>query len=139
MSIEHQQITRSVVGCHKKHPPHQECFTDPSVNEGVCRGAAISCEILPGLIPCGIYSAVDLLAFQALFVAGLEKAADFLVHPFPVVRTSGITNCVEVLTVEQIRAATAEYMYLVMQSKDLGKQTDAAEEVLLETEWWVLA
>jgi len=26
-------------------------------------------------------------------------------------------------------------MYLVMQSRDLGKETDAAEEVLLETEW----
>jgi len=37
--------------------------------------------------------------------------------------------------VEQIRAATAEYMYLVMQSKELGRETDAAEEVLLETEW----
>jgi hypothetical protein len=37
--------------------------------------------------------------------------------------------------VKQIRAATAEYMYLVMQSKELGKETDAAEEVLLETEW----
>ena len=36
---------------------------------------------------------------------------------------------------EQIRAATAEYMYLVMQSKELGKETDAAEDVLLETEW----
>lgn len=29
-------------------------------------------------------------------------------------------------------------MYLVTQSKDLGKETDAAEDILLETEWWVL-
>jgi len=28
-------------------------------------------------------------------------------------------------------------MYLVMQSKELGKETDAAEDVLLETEWRV--
>jgi len=64
---------------------------------------------------------VDLLAFPALFAAGLDKTAGFLQHQFPM-----------------IRAATAEYMYLVMQSKDLGKETDAAEEVLLETEWSII-
>lgn len=36
----------------------------------------------------------------------------------------------------QIRADTAEYLYLVLQSKDLGRDTDEVENVLLETEWY---
>lgn len=48
------------------------------------------------------------------------------------------TSVIDALTAEQIRTATAEYMYLVVQSKDLGRETAEAEEVLLETEWQVL-
>ena len=47
---------------------------------------ALSCKILPGLISCGKFSTVDLLAFPALFTAGLEKATEFLRHQFPMVR-----------------------------------------------------
>ncbi|KAF9779616.1 TBCD protein [Thelephora terrestris] len=65
--------------------------------------------------------AVDLLAFPALFAVGLEKSVEFLLHQFPTIRT-----------------ATAEHLYLVMQSKDLGRETDGAEDVLLETEWSVI-
>lgn len=36
----------------------------------------------------------------------------------------------------QIRSDTAECLYLVLQSKDVGIETDEAEEVLLETEWY---
>jgi len=44
--------------------------------------------------------------------------SDFLAHPFPT-----------------IRADTAEYLYVLLQSKDLGFETDEIEEVLLDTEW----
>ena len=36
-----------------------------------------------------------------------------------------------------MRADTAEYLYLVLSSKDTGLETEEAEEVLLETEWLV--
>lgn len=38
---------------------------------------------------------------------------------------------------EQIRTDTAECLYLVLQSKDIGIETDSAEEIILETEWCV--
>ena len=37
----------------------------------------------------------------------------------------------------QIRTETARYLYLFLQSRDIGKDTDEAEELLLETEWFV--
>jgi tubulin-specific chaperone D len=37
----------------------------------------------------------------------------------------------------QIRAETARYLYLFLQSRDIGKDTDDVEELLLETEWFV--
>lgn len=101
-------------------------------------GASASRGIFPRLTSCATSSVVDLLAFPALFSKGLDKVTEFLLHQFPVVRRYRSTDFLEVLTAEQVRTATAEYLYLVMQSKDLGKETDAAEEVLLETEWWVL-
>ncbi|KAF8583340.1 ARM repeat-containing protein [Ramaria rubella] len=42
----------------------------------------------------------------------------FLLHGFPKVRTE-----------------TAEHLYLVIQAKDLGVETDEAEDILLETDW----
>jgi hypothetical protein len=42
------------------------------------------------------------------------------------------------LTRAKIRSDTAEYLYLVLQSKDIGNHTDEAEDVLLETEWYAL-
>jgi hypothetical protein len=36
----------------------------------------------------------------------------------------------------QIRAETARYLYLFLQSRDIGKDTDDVEELLLETEWF---
>jgi hypothetical protein len=37
----------------------------------------------------------------------------------------------------QIRAETARYLYLFLQSRDIGKDTEEVEELLLETEWFV--
>jgi hypothetical protein len=37
----------------------------------------------------------------------------------------------------QIRVETARYLYLFLQSRDIGKDTDEVEELLLETEWLV--
>jgi hypothetical protein len=35
----------------------------------------------------------------------------------------------------QIRSGASEYLYLVLQGTDIGRETDEVEEVLLETEW----
>lgn len=40
-------------------------------------------------------------------------------------------------TILQVRGDTAEYLYLVLQSKDLGLETDEVEDILLETAWYV--
>ena len=37
----------------------------------------------------------------------------------------------------QIRTETARYLYLFFQSRDIGKDTEEVEELLLETEWLV--
>ena len=36
----------------------------------------------------------------------------------------------------QIRADTAEYFYVFLQSKDIGFESDEIEEILLVTEWY---
>ena len=37
----------------------------------------------------------------------------------------------------QVRSSTAEHLYIVLQSKDLGWEPDEqVEEILLETEWY---
>ncbi|KAI0044399.1 TBCD protein [Auriscalpium vulgare] len=61
---------------------------------------------------------VNLLSVPQLHDSCVPRLSDFLSHHFPTVR-----------------AATAEYLYLVLQSRDIGRDTDDCEEVLLETEW----
>ncbi|KAF9013516.1 TBCD protein [Cyathus striatus] len=61
---------------------------------------------------------VNLLVMEALFEACVGSLSNFLVHPFPKIRTD-----------------TAEYLYLLLQSRDLGFETDSIEDILLETEW----
>jgi len=61
---------------------------------------------------------VNLLPFTRLSSVCVPRLLDFLAHPFPKVRTD-----------------TAEYLYLVLQSKDLEWDTEEAEDILLETEW----
>lgn len=39
----------------------------------------------------------------------------------------------------QIRADTAEALFLILQTKDVDRETDEVEDVLLETEWSVRA
>ncbi|KAJ7069814.1 TBCD protein [Mycena amicta] len=60
----------------------------------------------------------NMLRIPALFAQSVDGLAYFLGHQFP-----------------HIRSATSEYLYLVLQSIDLGRDTDEVEEVLLETEW----
>lgn len=100
LNRRHQQITLSAVGCHEKHIPHQECFTDPGVDESVCNGAITSREARQIFNSHNIPSTVDLLAFPALFVAGLEKAAEFLLHQFPMVRIQGGICFTQFLTID---------------------------------------
>jgi hypothetical protein len=40
-------------------------------------------------------------------------------------------------SITQIRVETARFLYLFLQSRDIGKDTDDVEELLLETEWFV--
>ncbi|KAL4080682.1 armadillo-type protein [Scleroderma citrinum] len=63
---------------------------------------------------------VNLFTFTPVAKTCLPKIVDFLVHPYP-----------------RVRSGTAEYLYLVLQSRDLGwEATENAEEMLLETEWY---
>ncbi|KAJ7644104.1 TBCD protein [Roridomyces roridus] len=61
---------------------------------------------------------VNLLSFPSLFELCVGSLHEFLAHEFP-----------------SIRASCAEYLYLVLQGADVGRETDEVEEVLLETEW----
>ncbi|EEB87220.1 hypothetical protein MPER_15520, partial [Moniliophthora perniciosa FA553] len=63
--------------------------------------------------------AVNLLIFNQLFGDCLTFIPQFLAHQYPTVRSTA-----------------AEYLYLGLQRMDLGKETDEAEEVILETEWY---
>ncbi|KAJ6512250.1 TBCD protein [Mycena vitilis] len=61
---------------------------------------------------------VNTLAFPTLFERCVASLPDFLAHEFP-----------------SMRSSTSEYLYLVLQGTDVGRETDEVEEVLLETEW----
>ncbi|KAJ7935612.1 tubulin folding cofactor D C terminal-domain-containing protein [Mycena leptocephala] len=61
---------------------------------------------------------VNTLAFPTLFERCVTSLPDFLAHEFP-----------------SIRSGASEYLYLVLQGTDIGRETDEVEEVLLETEW----
>ncbi|KAF8510075.1 TBCD protein [Hysterangium stoloniferum] len=61
-----------------------------------------------------------------LGVQGISRSvppflSQFLLHPFP-----------------KVRSETSEHLYLVMQAKDLGFETEEAEDILLETDWSIL-
>jgi hypothetical protein len=69
----------------------------------------------------------------------IPRLADFLAHQYPTVR---LLYCIlryagSCSFNHQIRAETARYLYLILQSRDIGKDTDDVEELLLETEWFV--
>jgi len=61
---------------------------------------------------------VNLLALPQLSSSCIPRLVNFLTHQYPT-----------------IRAETARYLYLFLQSRDIGKDTDEVEELLLETEW----
>jgi len=82
---------------------------------------------------------VNLLAVPQLSGSCIPRLADFLAHQYPTVR---FMQCILRYAGScrfnyQIRAETARYLYLVLQSRDIGKDTDDVEELLLETEWFV--
>ncbi|PCH40083.1 ARM repeat-containing protein [Wolfiporia cocos MD-104 SS10] len=61
---------------------------------------------------------VYLLPMAQLRKECLAQLTSFLTHQYP-----------------KVRSDTAEHLYLILQSKDLGVETDDAEDILLETEW----
>ncbi|KAJ7288359.1 TBCD protein [Mycena rebaudengoi] len=64
---------------------------------------------------------VNMLGFPTLFEQCVAHLSDFLAHEYPTIRSDA-----------------GEYLYLVLQGTDLGRETDEVEEVLLETEWSTL-
>ncbi|KZT12037.1 TBCD protein [Laetiporus sulphureus 93-53] len=60
----------------------------------------------------------NLLPVASLRQECIDRLPDFLTHQYP-----------------KVRAETAEHLYVVLQSKDLGYETDEVENVLLEAEW----
>ena len=62
----------------------------------------------------------------------------FLLHAFPKVNIIVIQFHLTTLTerhTRKVRTEAAEDLYLVMQARDLGFDTDEAEEILLDTDW----
>ncbi|KAI0754966.1 ARM repeat-containing protein [Daedaleopsis nitida] len=63
---------------------------------------------------------VNLLPIRDLQKDCIAQLPKYLEHQYP-----------------HVRANTAEYLYLVLSSRDTGLETDEVEEILLETEWYV--
>ncbi|CDO71460.1 hypothetical protein BN946_scf184909.g54 [Trametes cinnabarina] len=66
---------------------------------------------------------------------GLQTLINLL--PIPELQSDCIAGLSQYLTHQypRVRADTAEYLYLVLSSKDTCMDTDGVEEILLETEW----
>ncbi|KAH8998594.1 TBCD protein [Lactarius akahatsu] len=62
---------------------------------------------------------VNLLVISQVSESCVPRLLDFLAHEYPT-----------------IRGETAKYLYLFLQSRDIGGDTDEVEELLLETEWF---
>jgi len=62
---------------------------------------------------------VNLLAIPPISNSCVPRLVEFLTHQYPT-----------------IRAETARYLYLFLQTRDIGKDTEEVEEVLLETAWF---
>jgi hypothetical protein len=60
----------------------------------------------------------QLLPVPALYQSCVSQLQELLIHPFP-----------------RVRAETAEYFYLVLQAKDIGKDVGEIEDIILETKW----
>ncbi|PPQ80979.1 hypothetical protein CVT25_015132 [Psilocybe cyanescens] len=72
---------------------------------------------------------VNVLSFEEIRSEKLSLLSDFLTHPFP-------KACLFIVAgAGAVRSDTAEYLYILLQSADLGLETDAIEDILLETEW----
>ncbi|OSD07226.1 TBCD protein [Trametes coccinea BRFM310] len=61
---------------------------------------------------------INLLPMSELQVDCISQISQYLAHQYP-----------------RVRADTAEYLYLVLSSKDTEMDTDEVEDILLETEW----
>ncbi|KAJ3937144.1 MAG: TBCD protein [Lentinula lateritia] len=61
---------------------------------------------------------VHLLSFKGLYKSCVEALPNFLSHQYP-----------------NVRSDTAEFLYISLQSMDFVRDTEEAENVLLETEW----
>ena len=84
------------------------------------------------------FSVVNLLALPQLSGSCIPHLVDFLTHQYPTVSCPLLCSLIETRAqLPQIRTETARYLYLFLQSRDIGKDTDEAEELLLETEWFV--
>ncbi|KAF5389176.1 hypothetical protein D9757_003527 [Collybiopsis confluens] len=62
---------------------------------------------------------VHLLSFSELYGKCVQALPSFLSHQYP-----------------SVRSDTAEFLYISLQSMELDRETDEAENILLETEWF---
>ncbi|KAI0822273.1 TBCD protein [Trametes gibbosa] len=72
----------------------------------------------PQRISVSMRCLINLLAMAELRGQCIGQLIHYLNHQYP-----------------RVRADTAEYLFLVLSSKDIGMETDSVEEILLETEW----
>ena len=106
------QIARTPRPCFKK------CITpeEPSAYQRVYEMVS-TCLCIRNVV-LNSCSLINLLPLAELQEVAIPQLYQFLAHQYP-----------------RIRADTAEYLYLVLSSKDIGVETDIVEEILLETEW----
>ncbi|KAI0354961.1 TBCD protein [Trametes cingulata] len=82
----------------------------------VCRNVARLKN--PQRIAVSMRCLVSLLPIKELQRDCISQVSQYLAHQYP-----------------RVRADTAEYLYLVLSSKETGLETEEVEEILLETEW----
>ncbi|KAG6918758.1 hypothetical protein DXG01_011949 [Tephrocybe rancida] len=80
--------------------------------------------------------ALTTLSGDAHGLASLERLLDVVTRNTSRVKSvPRIHECMKIHQFPSVRSNSAEFMYVFLQGIDLGVDTDAVEEILLETEW----
>lgn len=86
-------------------------------------------------------SITNFLTFEETRGKSIDLLPEFLAHAFPKVchllRSILFRKSLSSGWSIQVRADTAEYIYVLLQSADLGFEAEEVEDLLLETEWYV--
>lgn len=126
-----------------KRVPDEEYPKDTGIDENVCGRVFHKGNVrvlAPG--PYGTHPRiVNLFTVAPAAKTCLPKIVGFLVHPYPRVCDRSTAKGERIMTdaesFSKVRSGTAEYLYLVLQSRELGwEASENAEELLLETGWY---